>query len=97
MDSYIQMNFDPTNRQKLFGNNWNNFSHTTFDDIRRVFTIDEEKEIKFSLKEKLENPVINSSFNENEEEENERFESVISFPNFLLVINEVLDDYQNFL
>lgn len=46
----------------------------------------------FSLLSKLEKPIKENIINEkNSNEENERFESIISFPNFLLQVNRVIN------
>ena len=91
MDSYIQMNFDSDTRNKIFGETWDIFSPKTFNDLRNSFAINNlnEDEIHFSLFDQLTNKVKTETNEENKEnDEKERFESIISFPNFLLIVNE---------
>ena len=92
MDKYVQMCFDTEAREYLFGPNWNTFSAEKFDDLREKIKIKKlVSSKKFSLKNKLDHPEDNSETFFNEPEENERFESIITFPNFLLITNEVLN------
>lgn len=94
MYSYIQMNFSKDIREKLFGSSWSILQSKNFSDIRKCF---EGKNYgsatRFSLKQKLDNPQSASDNHNgsNENEENERFESIVSFPNFLLLVNEALN------
>lgn len=94
MDTYIQMNFDKSTREKLFGEKWNSFTDKDFDSLRNKFPADNADEKKFSLIEELENPENSNSETDknNDYEENERFESIVSFPNFLLIVNETLQN-----
>lgn len=92
MDKYVQMCFDTETREKLFGEKWNTFSAEKFDDLRGKIEIKKSFfSKKFSLIDKLKQAKDNSEAFFNEPEENERFESIISFPNFLLIINEALN------
>ncbi|WP_231925683.1 MULTISPECIES: DUF262 domain-containing protein [Exiguobacterium] len=93
MNSYVQMNFDPNHRKTLFTDNWSSLQSKfeNFDTI--VNQIDNEKSTSQSKKSLLD--ILNSSKtpdtkNKELEDENERFESTISFPNFLLQVNAVL-------
>lgn len=95
MNSYVQMNFEPNHRKTLFTYNWSNLQTEikNFDTI--VDQIDNEKNTLQSKKSLLE--ILNSSKTSETrskelEDENERFESTISFPNFLLQVNAVLKD-----
>jgi len=95
MNSYVQMNFEPNHRKTLFTYNWSNLQTEikNFDTI--VNQIDNEKNTPQSKKSLLE--ILNSSKTSETrskelEDENERFESTISFPNFLLQVNAVLKD-----
>jgi len=95
MNSYVQMNFDPNHRKMLFTDNWSSLQSKfeNFDAI--VNQIDNEKGTSQSKKSLL--AILNSSKtpdtkNKEFEDENERFESTISFPNFLLQVNSVLKD-----
>lgn len=98
MDSYIQMNFSKDLRERLFGSSWNAFQPKSFEDIRRCFGETEcNSELKVSLQEILEGQHLNSNKNNKtkEQEENERFESILSFPNFLLIANEAMNFSEN--
>lgn len=91
MDSYIQMNFHKDVREKLFGKNWDAFCFSKFGELVQAFNLNNETAKSFSLLEKLENPQSgNEDKTENKQEENERFESIVSFPNFLLLVTEAL-------
>ncbi len=93
MDNYVQMNFSSDVRNRLFGDNWDSFEKNGYEEIRSCF--ENEKytdDKKYKLIEKLENPVFEPGTNANRNaEENERFESIVSFPNFILLVNEALN------
>lgn len=95
MDSYIQMNFTPEIRTKLFENSWNKFIPESFDEISENFAeyrksqntegnFFEEKSLADILKDKCK-----TADDTKEAEENMRFESIISFPDFLLQVKAV--------
>ncbi|WP_230088837.1 DUF262 domain-containing protein [Exiguobacterium abrahamii] len=95
MNSYVQMNFDPNHRKLLFTHNWSSLQSKieSFDTI--VDQIDNKKSTSQSKKPLL--AILDSSKtldtkSKELEDENERFESTISFPNFLLQVNAVLKD-----
>lgn len=93
MDKYVQMCFSVDKRNKLFGEKWDTFKCKNFDEIRKKFN-DEEytAEKKFTLRSKLMNPDNRIGKNTpKDEEENERFESIITFPNFILQVNEAMN------
>lgn len=93
MNSYVQMNFDTNHRNLLFTNNWSSLQSKieSFDTI--VYQIDNQKSTSQSKKSLL-NILTSSKTPDTKskelEDENERFESTISFPNFLLQVNAVL-------
>lgn len=99
MDKYVQMcfSFEETNklriRNELFDKNWDTFRCEDFSDFRNCFPDKEyTDENKFTLREKLkaqDNKVQRNI--KKEDEENERFESIISFPNFILQVNEAMN------
>lgn len=115
MDSYVQMNFDKSIREKLFADNWSSLNNKIeeFDDIKKVIEeVSNEKEDNSydkSLKETKENVYINTydrktflellkesksaknSQDKKETEENMHFESIISFSDFLLQVNIVIE------
>ena len=94
MDKYMQMCFSVDKRKKLFDEkDWDTFTCDNFEDVRAVFS-DEEytAETKFTLRSKLLNPDNTSGKDAGkDEEENERFESIITFPNFILQVNEAMN------
>lgn len=98
MNSYIQMNFDVKIRNIIFSEDWSrlNESIVNFDCITTLIQkqngnqkINESTEKK-SLEKILTDNEINDYSTVKEEEDNERFESTISFPNFLLQVNAVI-------
>lgn len=94
MDKYVQMCFSVDMRDKFFDKRtWDNFLCTEFCSFRDFFT--EETftvEKKFTLREKLtaQDSIVRKDV-EKDDEENERFESIISFPNFILQVNEAIN------
>ena len=92
MSSYIQMNFDTESRKNLFGKKWDDFCCFIPEDLLppKVSIENENSEKKFSLLEQLKNPTKEARTQEKDGYENERFESIISFPNFLLIVNEAM-------
>lgn len=98
MDKYIQMAFKPISlRDQIFKSSWDSFeNYNKFEDILNKFALSNnlpsaEDSDGDSLRNLLNNPLQKEEIrNNNEEEENQRFESIISFPNFLLVVNECL-------
>lgn len=92
MDNYVQMNFSPDIRQKLFGENWDTFDRKNYGEIRNCFENMQHTDAKtFRLIDKLDNPVIDKGKKDDKLEESERFESIVSFPNFILLVNEALN------
>lgn len=90
MDNYVQMNFSIDVRNRLFGDNWDTFVKTNYEEIRKCFKDGQYSDSKkYKLIDKLNNPVLEHEVRDNRyAEENERFESIVSFPNFLLLVNE---------
>lgn len=95
MDTYVQMNFDLKTRKRLFSSDWSglNSEVSNFDEVRDRIIIENADTLTNGAKTLIEilkdpNPIeIN---NGNNIEENERFESIISFPNFILQVNEAI-------
>lgn len=94
MDSYVQMSFDKATRNKLFSDDWSNLRENIKDwetlKEKFFYQISEEKNptLREILEESSEYKIkLNIS---NEDIDNERFESVISFPNFILQVNAVI-------
>lgn len=99
MDTYIQMNVDIETRKRLFTDDWSALSQDVinFDDVKekilQVKTAHPTIRRK-SLIEILNEKSPTSYEKEKTEEENERFESIISFPNFLLQVNEAMAAFE---
>lgn len=97
MDKYIQMSFSTDKRKKLFSDDWDYFKCKSFDDIRIAFNGCSRDETKYeSETSKLKDILIKKQnnlkqSNDEDKEENERFDSIISFPNFILQVNEAMN------
>lgn len=92
MNSYVQMNFDVNVRRSIFSDNWSSLcqSINDFDSIKnKISTVSESIDKKPLIDILKENRLLNVSTSQSEDE-NERFESTISFPNFLLQVNVVM-------
>ncbi len=100
MDRYVQMNFEKDAREKLFGKGWNEFQYNQFDEIKSMLR-DNNCYSSYSLLSKLENPEMEKDTNNskksdsNKDEEKERFESIVTFPVFLLLVNEAINSSDN--
>lgn len=88
MDSYVQMNFDSKVRNQLFSEDWSSLKNDIngFESIQKCLSNQSEERQFATLEDILQNRPIYNEDRKNEEE-NERFESIISFPNFLLQVN----------
>lgn len=94
MDKYVQMGFDTVTRANIFSADWNKFLPESAEKLFSSLKLDtQESEKKFSLFSKLTDLKIVENDDDGEGEENERFESIISFPNFLLIVNEALGTF----
>lgn len=92
MNSYVQMNFDVNVRRSIFTENWSGLCQSSrdFDSIKSKIPATNESTDKKPLIDILrDNKMLNES-NKQSEDENERFESFVSFPNFLLQVNAVM-------
>lgn len=103
MDSYVQMNFDKDTRKCLFSEDWTDLRDDIregWDKLASAFINHNKKQTfsKASLKEILDKDSIDE-FKESDDDDsgNGRFKSTISFPNFILQVNAVInntkDDY----
>lgn len=93
MNSYVQMNIDINIRKTLFTADWSSLNNAVkdFDDVKNIIANEnEEIEESKTLLDILENRKRIDEKKEQDEPENERFESMISFPNFILQVNAVL-------
>lgn len=95
MDNYLQMNFSKKLRKEIFSSDVSKLNIDNFDDFVGKISNCENKEItdeKVTIEEILEKK---DEFNKNNIKENreysesERFESIISFPNFILQVNSI--------
>jgi hypothetical protein len=94
MNSYMQMNFDVSVRKSIFTHDWSSLANsvTNFNDLKTKINPQNELTHKNTLVNILETNKIDSEPTSESEEENERFESTITFSNFLLQVNAVLKD-----
>ncbi|PEL08417.1 DUF262 domain-containing protein [Bacillus sp. AFS017336] len=92
MDSYIQMNFDPNVRKALFTRDWSRINGhiDDFNSIRECIPNDDYDKHSVPLIDILKSKRLLNNGESKDEIENERFESTISFPNFLLQVNAVI-------
>ena len=106
MDKYVQMCFSIKEREKNFGDDWDTFSAKDFEDLKLKYKDvnklssksngyggDDTSEFSETLKEILSGTREDVSDEKGDEEEDDlRFESIISFPNFILQVNKVLQN-----
>ncbi|WOV83898.1 DUF262 domain-containing HNH endonuclease family protein [Sporosarcina jeotgali] len=94
MNSYVQMNFDASVRMNLFTNDWTSLKNELqgFDAVKEKITGDGGNSDKKTLQDILvENKLLNlNDPSKGTDMENERFESTVSFPNFLLQVSAVV-------
>lgn len=93
MDSYIQMNYPNDKRNQIFSKDWSSLSDriVDFDSLSCCYQNETVNEEIFTLEEILQGKgELSGESTSSEELENERFESIISFPNFLLQVNEAI-------
>ncbi|AND79232.1 DUF262 domain-containing protein [Streptococcus pantholopis] len=95
MDSYIQMNYPQEKRDKIFNSSWSALSdHTVnFDSLKSYYHDTKEFDGRLSLSEIILKGKVGKASQDNQykDTENERFESIISFPDFLLQVNAALN------
>ena len=92
MDSYVQMNFkDISIRNNVFDSKWNDLSNEVydFDTLKKCFNKKPDSEKRTLLEILITDSKIDMG-DELYDFENERFESTISFTNFLLQINAAI-------
>jgi len=95
MDTYVQMNFDLKTRGRLFSHDWSGLHRevSDFDKVREKVVMGNADHLTTDTKTLLEiltdtKPAYNDYVKTIEE--NERFESIISFPNFILQVNKAI-------
>nr|WP_279499646.1 DUF262 domain-containing protein [Macrococcus goetzii] len=98
MNRYVQMNFSSDFRKAIFNDNWDNLNENlkNFEDLSTIHksgknnekrTLIDRINSKDDIKENLNNTTL--------ENDGERFDSIISFPNFLLQANAALSKEDN--
>jgi hypothetical protein len=90
MDRYVQMSFKKKLREQIFGNEWDKIC-----DENKLFeiSIEDDSDVEGRLlSEILDNKNLTSEKTTQDEGENERFSSIINFPNFLLQVNAVMSN-----
>ena len=92
MNSYVQMNFDVDVRSSIFTDHWSSLrqSINAFDSIKNKIPTRNALTDKKTLLDILDEKRMLKNSNSLSEDENERFESTISFPNFLLQVNAAM-------
>lgn len=92
MNSYIQMNFSVDVRNAIFTENWDELSIQVinFDSLKKKASIGNDSISNKTLLDMINKNKLSDINNAKEDEEKERFESIISFPNFLLQVNVAL-------
>lgn len=91
MEKYVQYGFSVSERNLIFGNNdWNKIEATSFDDLTSKLTNNQASENqKLSAFDILKGQKSFQNKNEQDNENPDRFNSVINFPNFLLHVLRV--------
>lgn len=93
MNRYIQYGFTPSQRDEIFGINWNCFKVESFEDFEEIFEkifIEEEKYLDIDT---ILNDFNKQDIEKNENEEKpDRFLSTINFQNFLLHVYKITKD-----
>ena len=90
MDRYVQMSFEKKLREQIFGDEWNKIC-----DENKLFkiSIEDDSDVEGRLlSEILDNKNLTSEKTTQDEGENERFSSIINFPNFLLQVNAIMSN-----
>lgn len=92
MNSYVQMNFDVDVRSSIFTDHWSSLrqSINAFDSIKNKIPTRNALTDKKTLLDILDEKRMLKNSTSLSEDENERFESTVSFPNFLLQVNAAM-------
>ena len=92
MNSYVQMNFDVDVRSSIFTDHWSSLRQSidAFDSIKNKIPTRNALTDKKTLLDILDEKRMLKNSTSLSEDENERFESTISFPNFLLQVNAAM-------
>lgn len=97
MNAYVQMNFDKTSRDKIFTSDWSSLKQSIkdFKSLDDTLSMNQETQDIISLGDILNrNKLKQEKHNQDDDDENRRFESTISFPIFLLQVNAVIRDLE---
>lgn len=99
MSSYVQMNFSTYQRNIIFSNKWNSMPFHDFDTLKEELDTNEEDSdddaLSHSLADLLKDSKANVRYDlprdgSQEEGKQDRFGSIINFPNFLLQVLKVV-------
>ncbi|WP_188115956.1 DUF262 domain-containing protein, partial [Campylobacter concisus] len=88
MDRYVQMSFEKNLREQIFGNDWNKICNES--ELFEISIENNNNTKEEPLNKILENKNLTSEKTTQNENENERFSSIINFPNFLLQVNAAM-------
>ncbi|WP_321328476.1 DUF262 domain-containing HNH endonuclease family protein [uncultured Ilyobacter sp.] len=96
MNSYVQMNFSVEDRRCIFTADWSSLEKSIkdFDSLKCKISEKKGSSDKETLIDILKKNSILNTPTSKFEYENERFESTLSFPNFLLQVNAVIKKYE---
>lgn len=94
MERYVQMDFTPDQRSRVFGeNDWGSFKPANFDTLSEALLHTQEfvdrQDAPLNLDQIIARPLVAADQNEKSDEAPERFNTVINFPNFLLHVLRV--------
>lgn len=98
MNRYVQMNFRSDFRGEIFNDNWDNLKENLkyFDDLSTNNNSgNHNKQMKLIDRIKGKGDTEENTGNTVSENDGERFDSIISFPNFLLQVNAALSKEDN--
>ena len=101
MDNYVQMNFDINIRKEIFGKKWNRFDCKDYNSLIKII-----KSCKNNINDINNDSTLLDILSNNNKSEyivekeiskksTERFESILSFPNFLLQLNRAINYDEN--
>ncbi len=99
MSSYVQMNFRTYQRNIIFSNKWNSMPYNDFDTLKEELDTDEEDSdddaFSHSLADLLKDSKANVRYDlprdgSQDEGKQDRFGSIINFPNFLLQVLKIV-------
>lgn len=97
MNRYVQMNFSSDFRKEIFNDNWDNLKENlkSFDDLSPNNNSGNHNKQRLIDRINSKGDTEENTGNTVSENDGERFDSIISFPNFLLQVNAVLSKEDN--